>query len=72
MGVRFGKVGVRYGKVPTAIYRPPVRFGIKLPATEKYQVGVRNGKPPSAINRPLGRADVWRCLPVNNGNVCDY
>ena len=28
LGVRFGKVGVRLGKVPTAIYRPRVRFGI--------------------------------------------
>ena len=43
-GVRFGRLGVRFGKVPTAIYRPPVRFGIILPANEKYQVGVRFGK----------------------------
>ena len=42
-GVRFGRLGVRFGKSPTAIYRPPVRFGIILPATEKYWLCVRFG-----------------------------
>ena len=54
--------------MPTAIYCPPVLFGIILPANKKYQVGVWFGKPPSAINSP---SEVRRCLSVDNGNVCD-
>ena len=51
-------MGVRFGKVPTAIYRPRVRFGIVPTANNRPRLGVRFSRTPTAINRPRVRARV--------------